>query len=215
MFLNKSHQKLKKIPFIEENITHVDLRRNEIQDISISNLNIIYLDLSDNKISEISGISNLKFCKILDLSYNLIKNISNLPPNLNELYLIANDISKICVLNLKFCKILDLAVNEIEDINFLKGCDELKELYLGSNKIRKINNKIELNNINLLDLQNNLLEEIDCSLLPPGIKTLLLSDNANLKRINNLEKLKELKLLTIERTKIKEMEVSEGIEVWR
>ncbi|KAF9764840.1 Protein phosphatase 1 regulatory subunit 7 [Nosema granulosis] len=197
------HQKLSEIPRIDSDVTHVDLRRNDIKEIKFGrNTNLQYLDLSDNRIRKMESFENLPNLRILDMSYNLFENISLPPLKLKELYLICNDIYKIESLDLGDLEKLDLAVNNIEIIENLESCRGLKELYLGSNNIKEMGDLSFLTNLSILDLQNNKLEEIDCSLLPKSLTTLLVSDNRNLKNIKNLDDLENLKLLAIERTSV-------------
>lgn len=204
------------MPSIPEDITHLDLRRNDIQEIKLdNNTNLKYLDLSDNKIKDMSKLVYLPNLETLDLSYNLFKKISLPHLNLKELYLICNDILKMENLNLPLVEKVDIAVNNISKIENLDKCLNLRELYLGSNQIEEVNNMLYLSNLEVLDLQNNKLKEIDCSLLPRGLKKLLLSDNSELTNLINLEDLKELELLAVERTGVGRIERSGIKEVWK
>ncbi|WUR03491.1 protein phosphatase 1 regulatory subunit 7 [Vairimorpha necatrix] len=211
-----SHSKISQIPKIPPQTHKLDLRRNLIEIMNLPHLpNLIELDLSDNKIQEIKYLENIPNIKILDLSYNLISNIKIPPLNLEELYLICNDIEKIEGLNLPSLKILDLAVNEISLIENLEKCTNLTELYLGSNKISDLPDLTFLRNLKILDLQNNNLVEIDCRKLPKSITQFLVSENHKLKEIKGIEYLENLTLLGIRKTRIKEIKCKKTIEIWK
>jgi len=81
-------QKIKNLEGIQycSNLTELDLRYNQISDISaVANLNnLTEIDLSENQISDISAIANLTNLTVLILSENQISNISAIA-NLNNL----------------------------------------------------------------------------------------------------------------------------------
>jgi protein phosphatase 1 regulatory subunit 7 len=208
------HSRLKNIPNFDCNITKLDVRRNEIKEMDFPySETLIYVDLSDNQIKKIKNLEKIPNLKFLDLSYNLITKMKFPETKIEELYLICNDLTKIDKINLQNVKIIDLAVNEICKIENLESCLQLRELYLGNNKIENIPDLNYLSNLEILDLQSNKITQIDCSLLPTSIKQLLLSDNKNLKKIINYGRLTNLSLLAVERTLVEP--ISLNIEIWK
>ncbi|CAD27018.1 putative leucine repeat-rich protein [Encephalitozoon cuniculi GB-M1] len=210
------HRQLEKIPTIPEHVRTVDLRRNNISRMTLNKAESVeYLDLSDNRIRTISSLENVPNLKVLDLSYNLITDISIPPMNLEELYLISNDIATIHGLNLPRIKKLDMAVNDICKIENLEKCTTLEELYLGSNQIGAVEGLEEMRSLKILDLQNNKLELVDCSMIPSSVEVLLLGENRSLEVVENIELLKNLKILGLEKTRVSENMEGKSFTIWR
>lgn len=209
------HKRLEKIPPIAEYITTVDLRRNNISEMYLNRAECVeYLDLSDNRISTISSLENMPNLKVVDLSYNLITRICIPRMDIEELYLISNDIDEICGLDLPRIRKLDIAVNKIRKIENLSGCRTLEELYLGGNGIRTVEGLGCLSELRVLDLQNNEIESVDCSVLPRKIEILLLGENRNLRTVENIGMLESLRILGLERTSVDRNSVEGGFTVW-
>lgn len=210
------HERLEKMPRIESHIREVDLRRNEITEMAVEGAaSVEYLDLSDNRISAIEGLDRMPGLKILDMSYNLIRNTAVSHRSIEELYLISNDIAEMPCLDIPNVRKLDIAVNSISRIENLEGCTQLEELYLGGNRITVIEGLTTLGSLRILDLQNNCLETVDCSQIPRGVETLLLADNRSLRTIRNIELLTSLKVLGVERTAVSCSELEGAFEIWR
>ncbi|TBU16024.1 hypothetical protein CWI41_040470 [Ordospora colligata] len=209
------HRQIEKIPEISGCVKVVDLHRNKISEMALNRVESMeYLDLSDNRIAEINDLENVPNLKILDLSYNLISTVNIPIMNLEELYLISNDIPMIHGIELPMLRKLDMAANEICRIENLDGCKNLVELYLGSNQIREVEGLYELCLLKTLDLQNNDILSVDCLKIPRSVEVLLLGENVNLEQIENIEALCNLRILGIEKTRV--LEVYEGkFEVWR
>lgn len=209
------HEKLEKIPMIPGCTTAIDLRRNNISEMSMNRAEAVeYLDLSDNRISTINNLENMPNLKVLDLSYNLITDICIPRMNIEELYLISNDITEISGLDLPRIKKLDIAVNNISRIENLERCCTLEELYLGGNRIKTVEGLESLAMLKVLDLQNNGLEIVDCEMIPKSIEILLLGENRKLEAIRNIEMLKSLRILGIERTDIPRDTIRGNFDVW-
>ena len=202
------HLKLTKIPLEIVDKVKIELRRNQISEMNFEySEKTKYLDISDNKIKEMCNLKNLPNLIYLDLSYNLFKKINVEIYKLEELYLIGNDIEKITLPILPNLKILDLAGNNICQIENL-NCTNLKELYLGNNKITDIKNVKHLDKLQIFDLQNNLIEKLDCFVLPLSLKCIMLSDNKKLKSLDNIKLLNHLEVVGLERTNIKNIETN-------
>lgn len=210
------HRQLERMPTIPEHARTVDVRRNNISRMSLNRAEAVeYLDLSDNRISEISDLENVPRLRVLDLSYNLITEISMPRMELEELYLISNDIASIHGLDLPRIKKLDMAANDIRRIENLEGCATLEELYLGSNRIGVIEGLEGLGCLAVLDLQNNDIEAVDCSVIPRSVEVLLLGENRDLKAVRNIELLENLRILGLEKTKVPEGSVEGSFTIWR
>ncbi|KAK1349877.1 regulatory subunit of protein phosphatase 1 [Hamiltosporidium tvaerminnensis] len=213
-----SHSKVEKIPEISSKVRRVILNRNKIKEMEfLFHENIEDLDLNDNEIKNINGLENLPNLKILDLSFNLITQISNISlTHLRELYLISNDIEKIENLeNLPNLIKLDLACNSIKKLENLINLPLLEELYLGNNYISKVENIEELKNLKVLALQNNSLEFVDCINIPVNVHSLLLCENFELSVVTNCNHLKFLKYLEIDKTQVKKenLNISRSVDI--
>ncbi|KRH93752.1 Protein phosphatase 1, regulatory subunit [Pseudoloma neurophilia] len=231
MKLDEIPDKILKIP----DLRHLNLQRNHIRSMELLSVmkTLEKVDLADNLINEIFQIPNVKS---LDLGYNLIKKIENLPESLQHLYLMANDITKIENLPSSLITV-DLACNEIDKIENLNHLHNLEELYLGNNLIEHIcqigsedelgsqielslkinqnkNDIITLNGLekcHTLSLQGNKLKVVDCAYLPPNLQYLSLSENRELSVLKNLDCLENLIYLDIWRTELKIKK--EGVEI--
>lgn len=125
------------------NLTYLDLGRNQISDISIlsglTNLEIIFLE--DNQITDINALSGLTNLTFLWLEENQISNISPL-----------SGLAKL--------EDLDLWGNEITNISALANLTNLTSLWLGENQISDISPLNGLNNLEILDLKHNQIRDI-------------------------------------------------------
>lgn len=227
---------------INTDVEVIEIYRNQIKTLEVSNIfpNLEKLDVSDNKIEELPEeiCKNFPNLKIFDLSFNLLKRVPKFGSStLKELYLHCNDISDSTTdcdkcgggesgnigrnepLSFNYINLekIDLACNCIHQIPLIESIN-MRELYLASNHIKHINYEYlqRLPKLETLSLESNLIESIDCNLLPKSITTLLLSQNPMLVKIENLESLINLELLDLSRTKIGELppNLSENVEVW-
>jgi len=140
------------------------------------------ISLSNCKIKDLSNLSEcfkaLKKLKTIDLSSNLLSNISHLQEliTIEELYLHDNkfidDIYSIA--ELKNLKVLDLSHNSIYDISPLRKLRKIKKLYLYYNPINDISALEEFTNIESLLLGETEIDDISA--------------------LKNLKKIKELNL---------------------
>lgn len=121
------------------------------------------LELYDNQIEAITGIETLVNLKILDLSFNVIRELGPVSqcPLLEELYVAQNKLRRIEGLeSLVHLKILDLGANRIRVIEGLECNTSLKSLWLGKNKIDEIKGLDTLVNLRQLDVQCNRLKSL-------------------------------------------------------
>lgn len=128
------------------------------------------LELYDNQIERVSHIEQLSGLRILDLSFNAIREMVPLAPylpHLEELYMAQNKLKEIAGLEgLTQLRVLDLGANRIREIVGLSTNTKLKSLWLGKNKIESITGLEHLVNLEQLDIQNNRLTSLGDSLRP-------------------------------------------------
>ncbi|KAG5638904.1 hypothetical protein H0H81_008965 [Sphagnurus paluster] len=155
------------------------------------------LDLYDNKLKTIAdALDHASNLSILDLSFNLLKNVpEGLKPltSLHTVYFVQNRISKInglatCI-NLRS---LELGGNRIRKIENLEALVNLEELWLGKNKITKLEAHISLDNLGtlkklkILSLQSNRITVLENLEELENLEQLYLSHNG-VKRLEGLE----------------------------
>jgi len=89
---------------------------------------------------------------------------------------------------------LNLSENLVEEIKGLDGLD-LKELYLGSNKLEVIKNLQKLVNLRVLQLENNKISKLIGLLHLVGLRELNLAKNT-IKNVREIQYLENLMYLT-------------------
>lgn len=207
--------KLTEFPPIPAGIKGVDLRRNQLTEVVISDGNTIeYIDISDNKIRRIEPLAALHSARVIDCSYNLIDCIPPLGTNsLREFYLISNDIARLENLSFPLLLKLDAANNDIRAIENLDA-PLLEELYLPGNKITTAENIGHLTRLRILDLQYNRIERLDCRSIPQSVEILMLQGNACLRSIENVGWLANLKMVNLKNTPLHGTVLDGRIETW-
>lgn len=196
-----------------KNLESLCLRQNLIQ--SMVEINEVSdkleeLDFYDNRINHISsnigGKTNLKS---LDLSFNKIKNIKNLDKliNLESLYLIQNKIREIKNLeNNKKLKVLELGGNKIEEISeTMNSLIDLKEIWLGKNKITQLKNFNHLTNLTVISIQSNNITKIEGLENLENLEEFYISHN-KIETIEGLENNKNLQILDVSANKITKLD---------
>ena len=184
---------------------------NSLCEINFNNLK--KLILFSNKISNIEPLKKAKFYKLKELSLNN-NNISDISflskvnfKNLEVLNLGSNRISDINVLkNVEFNDLKELYLddNKISDINVLDkvNFEELKTLKLYGNEISDIDvfensNFPELKNLNLARNKISNIDSLGKSEFKTELKELFLNHNPDIKDINALINLENLKVLYV------------------
>ena len=171
-------------------LTLVDLSDNAIEDLG-SNLKkhpfIECLTLRGNKITVISGLADLRFLKVLDLSNNLIQSIQGLDKlNIRELNLEGNKLTTLDGLSsLEKLTSLNVSKNEIESLAPLRNCRSLSYIDASDNRILQIKEVSALKYLewlNILILQDN-----------PCYK----KDHYRLRALYRLPNLKRLDMITV------------------
>lgn len=133
-------------------------------------VNLEKLELYDNHLERVSHIEHLSNLRILDLSFNAIREMIPLVthvPLLEELYMAQNKLKEIVGLEgLTELRVLDLGANRIRVISGLETNTKLKSLWLGKNKIEEVTGLATLVNLEQLDIQNNRLTSLGVNLKP-------------------------------------------------
>ena len=183
-----------------EELKFLDLSNNNIDDNGITileklNLNsLTFLNLSSNKITNFNSFKIFTHLEKLKEFYignnnfdeNTINNVDDNVKfsNLQEIDLsngiFSNfSIQKINKFNFIKLKKLYLNRNNLDALNFIKdlNCQNLEEIYLNNNKIKKYKSFNNLKNLNYIEIRNNQITEIE-----DIIK--IINDLSNLKKIN-------------------------------
>lgn len=213
--LVKRYKKMNKLPFIPENTTILDLSYNKLDKIEKGiPPNVEDINLSNNKITNLPNLSHCTKCHTLNLGYNSLTTIDGncLPPNLKYLNVFYNNIRNINnipntieYLNIGYnslktliikntYKIVEASYNEIFVIKFQEK-SILNELYLEYNNLfqvsklpsslKKINiHNNFISNLNFLNegiqhvnIKNNLITLIKNENIPSSINKLILKKN--------------------------------------
>ncbi len=151
--LSNNKIKVANLDMFPQYITNVNLQCNLISDINWDDRKWGTISLRDNSI-DFEEISNLN-CKRLDMSQNIIEDITFMDCEINELILEDN---KIKILNFVNCKINKLVIskNKISEITHLP--EEIIHLVANKNRIKKV---CELpDSILILELGHNLIDSL-------------------------------------------------------
>lgn len=175
---------------LPEQIKHVNLYNNEVQEINFGTREWGIINIGNNGL-EIYEIANLN-CEKLDLTDNLIEEITLICCNIGELIISNNSLKEINFIEC-FVNKLNLSSNKLIEITHLP--QGIKDLNLCSNRIKDIcelpdtiiililsENKLKVlpnipKNIIKLDLNNNRLTTFDVGKIPDELSYLDLQDN--------------------------------------
>jgi len=149
--------------YIGSMLTFADLSDNQITDVGSFIKKHPFLEcliLKGNKIAVVSGLEDLKFLKVLDLSCNILPAIQGLHNlNIRELNLEGNKLTTLDGLaTLNKLTSINVSKNFIESLQPLKHCSSLSYIDASENRILQIKEVAELRNLeslNILILQNN------------------------------------------------------------
>ena len=205
-------QKLQRIDTIGafSKLVTLNLRSNILKSIKgVQTLTrLTSLELYDNQVKKISYVAPLVNLKVLDLSFNKIKTIQGLDKltRLEKLYIANNRISEIpegAFGALKALKIIDLGANRLRSMKGLESLSEgsLEELWLGKNKITKIDHIEKLTKLVRLDVQSNRLTTVSNMPTFPELEELYLSHNA-ITSMDGVQRLKKLGTLDMSSNRI-------------
>lgn len=166
------------------------------------------LVLRDNQLSVVPPLAPLSALVVLDLSYNNISSMAGLrdaTPRLKELYLSNNAISKIEELShFSGLQLLELGSNKIKVMTGLEGLRELRELWLGRNRVREVD-LCGLTSLRRISVQSNRLTSMagfeECAQL----EELYLSHNG-ISKMSGLKRLSSLHVLDVSGNRITKLE---------
>lgn len=149
------------------------------------------LDLYDNRIKTLGdALDDKQHLRILDLSFNLLRAVPTellKIPGLQVLYFVQNKITRIEHLAHLGASLrsLELGSNRIRAIENLDALVNLEELWLGKNKITKLQGLEKLAKLRLLSIQSNRITKIE------GLENLVNLEEFYISH-NGLEKLEGL-----------------------
>ncbi|CAM6101511.1 unnamed protein product [Calypogeia fissa] len=189
----------------------LSLRQNLFQDAAVETLRrwpalfgLQELVLRDNNLTKVPILEVFACLTVLDISFNKIssmKGISQVTDKLKELYLSNNDMVEITeVDHLKELQILELGANRIRELNGIQNLTQLKELWLGRNRIKTVD-MCGLKSLTRISVQNNRLTSMlgfqECVLL----EELYLSNNF-ISVMEGLSTLTKLRILDVSTNKL-------------
>lgn len=158
------------------------------------------LSLKRNKITKLENLVSLPNLESLDVSFNVVREISNLNTleKLKHLNLRNNIIDGIYGLGLLHAlESIDLSCNKIKKIERLEKCINLKNLNLSGNFIHTIEGLNNLSNLEDLDLSNNKITVVKDARGLISLKKLNLSNNfieSGLEKIKNLDRVTQFSI---------------------
>jgi len=181
------------------------LRQNYIAHLDPEVLHVLTaleeLDLYDNKVKHVGeGLDRLSNLSILDLSFNLLRHVPDTLSHLTSLktvYFVQNKISHITGLDSvgRTLRSLELGGNRIRAIEGLNALENLEELWLGKNKIGRLENLGNLRRLRVLSIQSNRLTRLEGLDDLENLEELYLSHNG-IERLEGLQR--NLKLRTLD-----------------
>ncbi|KAF7796634.1 hypothetical protein EIP86_007816 [Pleurotus ostreatoroseus] len=181
------------------------------------------LDLYDNRLKNVGdAINNLSNLTSLDLSFNNIKHVPHSLAHLKSLktiYFVQNKILHITGFDGvgSTLRSLELGGNRIREIEGLDALVNLEELWLGKNKIARLQNLGTLKKLKILSIQSNRITKLEGLEGLENLEELYLSHNG-IEKIEGLENNVKLRTLDIGNNFIAELEnishLSQLEELW-
>eukprot|EP00834_Sanchytrium_tribonematis_P006500 NODE_484_length_6933_cov_0.508341.p4 type:complete len:301 gc:universal NODE_484_length_6933_cov_0.508341:6733-5831(-) len=214
MELDLTHSRLKNMKELQLErffkLRSLGLRQNLFEKIESLPLSLEYLDVYDNKLKNLGILSELIHLKYCDLSYNLLREIDSQVfdklISLEELFLISNDLKEIPFIKFsKQLRNLELGANRIKEMDNLNHLTNLSELWIGKNRIREIAGISALKNLRILSLPSNRIKLIDNLSSLENLEELYLSHNG-IDRICGIELNIKLRVLDLGNNRITKLE---------
>ncbi|KAH9838427.1 L domain-like protein [Rhodofomes roseus] len=160
------------------------------------------LDMYDNKIKSVDdSLSALKKLSVLDLSFNLLRDVPEsiqYLASLEKVFFVQNKISHISGLDRigQTLRSLELGGNRLRKIENLDSLFALEELWLGKNKIATLEGLAGLKNLRILSIQSNRITKLEGLEGLENLEEFYISHNGIL-RLEGLEKNTKLRTLDI------------------
>lgn len=161
-----------------DSVTYLDLSNqnltnDDLKDIELFN-KLISLDLSYNELSSLDNLPDLKRLMFLDLSYNELRDIyfSNKFPNLYE---------------------INLNGNHLKDISFLTDLERLNTINIDDNELTNIDALNGFSNLLYVSVMDNQIEDVS-ALKESSILYLILDGNKGVSGYEQLDNLMQLSL---------------------
>ncbi|MEO7992878.1 MAG: protein kinase [bacterium] len=168
-----------------KNLSVLNLGANRIVDLTplngLTDLEGLYL--LNNRIVDPSPLSRLHKLRILDLASNLIVAVP--PGTLNRL---------------DSLETLTLDANPLTDLPDLSGLANLRTLNVRNCNLQRLPRLANMGKLTTFDLSNNNLQEISSVATLTGLQSLLLCGNPNLVSIDGVERLPELKTISMDKS---------------
>ncbi|KAG8713398.1 hypothetical protein FRC08_013292 [Ceratobasidium sp. 394] len=204
-----------RLPRFGPHLNRLCLRQNFIAEVGEGDIGALVgleeLDLYDNRLKGVGGaLDNLKDLKVLDLSFNLLRNVPNgleRHTRLHTIFFVQNKITKITgVQGLSgSLRSLELGGNRIRMIENLEGLGVLEELWLGKNKITKLQGLSTLKRLRVLSIQSNRITKLEGLEELTELEEFYISHNG-LSKIEGLEQNLKLRTLDVGGNTIKAVE---------
>ncbi|KAG8686519.1 hypothetical protein FRC09_014071 [Ceratobasidium sp. 395] len=204
-----------RLPRFGPSLKRLCLRQNFVAEVGEGDIGTLEqleeLDLYDNRLKGVGGaLDKLKDLKVLDLSFNLLRSVPTgleRHTQLHTVFFVQNKITKITGVQglAGTLKSLELGGNRIRTIENLDGLESLEELWLGKNKITKLQGLSTLKRLRVLSIQSNRITKLEGLEDLTGLEEFYISHNG-LAKIEGLERNVKLRTLDVGGNAIKAVE---------
>jgi protein phosphatase 1 regulatory subunit 7 len=164
-------------------LTKLALRSNLVADckaVASHGATLKHLELYDNRLKSLRGVEHCPFLQVIDVSYNGARDLAQVAvcAQLRELYAACNKLREVYtgLAKLEHLVMLDLGGNRLRSMAHLPP--NVEKLFLGKNKIERIENVHALKRLQLLDVQSNRLTALEAGSLPEQLRELYCANNA-------------------------------------
>lgn len=157
------------------------------------------IDLSDNLVADLSELSGLENLTTLELEKNRVSDLTPLKnlKNLRKLDLYINEVSDITAIeDLTDLEVLDIRNNNISDINAVRNLKNLRELYFGMNHISDVSAVSGLTSLTYLSMGYNQIADISMLGNLKELRVLVMPANkiTDISIVTSLDKLYHLEI---------------------
>ncbi|CAE6461619.1 unnamed protein product [Rhizoctonia solani] len=219
-----------RLPRFKDHLKRLCLRQNFLTHIGAGDIGSLTkleeLDVYDNKLKGVGdALDELTDLKTLDLSFNLLRSVPHgleRHKSLHTIFFVQNKITKISGVGglSGSLRSLELGGNRIrvaQTIEGLEGLGKLEELWLGKNKIAKLQGLETLKSLRVLSIQSNRITKLEGLEKLTNLEEFYISHNG-LTKIEGLEKNVKLRTFDVSGNEITAVEglshLSELEEFW-